>query len=453
MSIQHGDYLEGGGLKIPYGTKRDLTIKNRNGDVAVYKGVVSKIQFPNHDKERTDEELKKDYERIGLDIDKKYPFVSLNKSKEDAIIEFGILRNHDVNTENMSMSIVGNLTLDIFFEEKRLTTKNSQGISQMEMWNDKRKRRKLYEDSYSVKKTELIKNVKNFMKLNGNPQLFKELTDNNIRGGVQHSVGAVSQFKPYVSKWLYNHFGVKSVMDFSSGWGGRMLGAMSLDINYIGIDTNTNLKTPYRELMETLKPYTKSKTSIYFQKAETFNFSKFKNQYDCVLTSPPYIQGGVSQKTGKTKQIEAYENMPEYDFNEFYDTFLKPTIKRAFLNMSDKGVFCLNTNKNNYEELVERNVLPTANRTIVYPTKARAGKTIGDYTEFIYVYNKNKANTIFFNKINDDNKNYEDESPITSNGSGNKIYELGSQPQTKKLDEDEDEDENLNENEDEDLEL
>jgi hypothetical protein len=43
------------------------------------------------------------------------------------------------------------------------------------------------------------------------------------------------------------------VFDPCAGWGGRLLGAMARDIDYTGIDTNTNLRDAYTELMKTFE--------------------------------------------------------------------------------------------------------------------------------------------------------------------------------------------------------
>ena len=73
-----------------------------------------------------------------------------------------------------------------------------------------------------------------------------------------------------------------------------------LDIDYIGIDSNTDLKEGYNRIIKLLKPYTKSKVKLFFKKAENVDFSKL-GKYDYVFTSPPY------------EYLEAYENMKNYE--------------------------------------------------------------------------------------------------------------------------------------------
>ena len=49
------------------------------------------------------------------------------------------------------------------------------------------------------------------------------------------------------------------VLDFTAGWGARLIAAMALDIDYTGIDANKALKPGYDKIIKTLRPYSKSK--------------------------------------------------------------------------------------------------------------------------------------------------------------------------------------------------
>ena len=406
MSIIHGDIhledLVGGGITKPYNVVEPVSAAELKGKTIQ---MIGKLRFPNSGEERNATELKEDYKSVGVNIDKKLPLLGDTMSKDDGIVNFIELRELNVDIAKPDMSIVGNRALDFYMESQRLKTKNEQGKSQHDMWQNLNTRKRLYEDTYSLKKGVLayegVYNPDEKRKEN----IFGRLLDRHIRGGLQMSVNAVNQFKPSVAKWLYSRFKATSVIDFSAGWGGRMLGAMSLDIPYVGVDTNTSIRPQYEQIMKVYQPYTKSKTSIYFQKGEDFNFSQFT--YDCVLTSPPYIADGIS-KTGKTKQIEDYEGMPDYDTDAFYEAFLKPTIFRAFINLQNGGVLLLNTNQKNYEGLIKRGIIPECQSQIVYPTRARAGEkkrldtgvSQREYKEFIYVWTNNPNTAQKFKTLN-----------------------------------------------------
>ena len=55
------------------------------------------------------------------------------------------------------------------------------------------------------------------------------------------NLGSVVMFKSTTAKYLYQKYNAESVLDPTAGWGGRMLGAWALGIDYTGIDTNINL--------------------------------------------------------------------------------------------------------------------------------------------------------------------------------------------------------------------
>ena len=93
---------------------------------------------------------------------------------------------------------------------------------------------------------------------------------------------------------------IMPVLDFTAGWGARMVAAIAGEIDYIGIDSNVNLKPGYQRILDALKPFKKSKVKLFFKKAEEVDFSKLP-RYDLVFTSPPY------------EYLEVYESMKNYE--------------------------------------------------------------------------------------------------------------------------------------------
>jgi len=130
--------------------------------------------------------------------------------------------------------------------------------------------------------------------------------------------GSIVAFKASTAKYIYKRFGAKNVLDPTAGWGGRMLGAMSLGIDYTGIDTNINMKEAYINMMKVDEAWevstnhqlvswrketeTEVTTGIYMPRIITgdshrhhmrmiwdscFNVDFSGFGYDLVLTSPP----------------------------------------------------------------------------------------------------------------------------------------------------------------------
>jgi hypothetical protein len=261
-------------------------------------------------------------------------------------------------------------TLDHFFLHHRLKAKTRAHVSFYDAMKDSAMKKHL---------TELVVRYKKKPLSDYTPQgLLKAQY-----GAFQLYYGSINQFRPIVAKWVYTHFQPKGILDFSAGWGGRALAAMSLGIPYIGIDANTKLAPAYRQMIAAVQPT--SPIELLFQPAETVNFEKFKGKYDLVFTSPPYFM------------IEEYERMPAYKSKEgFLQIFFVPTVLAAWKYLPRGGHLALNMPEEMYEaikpHLPKRHQLlkmPLANR---HPTNASKKQGLGEEDkerfEYIYVWKK-----------------------------------------------------------------
>jgi hypothetical protein len=194
--------------------------------------------------------------------------------------------------------------------------------------------------------------------------------------------GTVNQFRPAVARWLYCKLKPRvGILDFSAGWGGRALAAMSLGIPYTGIDTNKSLEKGYHAMFDLIKPTTSTKLII--APSETIDYSKL--EYDLVFTSPPYFM------------IERYESMPGYASNEeFLERFFRPVITQVWKHLRTNGHMALNMPHEMYMAI--RDLLPPVSRRIRmmkhdrHPQNAVGKKPIGETKhtshELIYVWHK-----------------------------------------------------------------
>ena len=153
------------------------------------------------------------------------------------------------------------------------------------------------------------------------------------------NTGAVVFFKPATAKYLYKKYDATHVLDPTAGWGGRMLGAYALNIDYTGIDTNTNMKESYDGMMAHMNS---TKLKMIWESALTVDFSEI--DYDFVLTSPPYVN------------IEQYEGMNLFkDNDEFYEEFLIPLIDKCRKHIKRNGKVAFNISPKMYNELLSYN--------------------------------------------------------------------------------------------------
>ena len=271
----------------------------------------------------------------------------------------------------LDLGRAGNPALDYFFLHHRLKVKTKRHISFLDALHDPRIKAQL---------TDLVGQYK---KINPSTLSSQELLRQQY-SVFQLYYGTINQFRPIVAKFIYCQLKPQTaVLDFSAGWGGRCMGAMSMGIPYIGIDANTKLRPAYERMIRTLEPT--ANVQMFFQPSETFDFSK--HNYDLVFTSPPYFR------------IEEYEKMPEYGSKQgFLDKFFIPVVKESWKHLQVGGHMALNMPAEMYEGV--RTYLPKLTRTYTLPLQNRnpvsAVKQIAlqnaPRSELIYVWRKNGRN-------------------------------------------------------------
>jgi hypothetical protein len=155
--------------------------------------------------------------------------------------------------------------------------------------------------------------------------------------------GSIVFFKSSTAKYIYKKFNAKNVLDPTAGWGGRMLGAMSLGINYTGYDTNVNMKEAYAGIHS----HGFGVQRMIWKNCLEGDFTGNRDgeAFDLVLTSPPY------------GNMELYEHMEAWKNDEAYFTeFLVPLMNKLFketncpicINVSPKIYHKLTSSLNNY---------------------------------------------------------------------------------------------------------
>ena len=239
-------------------------------------------------------------------------------SLADRIKDIKTLR--DWNADKNEVKLCGNKYLYHFQMENLCKTKVHKDGSLYDKMNDDEKYTKLYEKTIKLNRTGTLAN-----------RLFEAERFN----------GAVVFFKSSTAKFLYKKYGATKVLDFTAGWGGRMLGAYALGIDYTGIDTNTNLKPAYDSMIDELGELNKKpKLNMIWESCLNVDFSKL--DYDFVLTSPPYIN------------LEVYENMTPFANNKaFYEQFLIPMIDKSLKHIKKGGKVAINISPKMYADLLK----------------------------------------------------------------------------------------------------
>ena len=288
-------------------------------------------------------------------------------TKEDAIQSYHDLKS--TPSKEPTFSRIGLNALDYFFLHHRIKAKTRKHISFYDAVKDK----EITEHLNKLVKQYKKKDVKDYDKvglLKAQYQVF------------QLYYGTINQFRPMIAKWVYTLLKPKvGILDFSAGWGGRALAAMSMGIPYRGVDANKLFESAYRNMIKTYEPT--ADIMMTFQPSEKVDFSKFN--YDLIFTSPPYFM------------IEEYQRMPVYASKQnFLNTFFVPVIHNAWANLMPGGNMALNMPAEMYDAIKE--FLPKIKRELVLPLSNRhpgnavkkdtLGKGDKERHELIYVWHK-----------------------------------------------------------------
>jgi hypothetical protein len=278
-------------------------------------------------------------------------------SKNDVLDDFNKLQNVDLNKVKPH-SRVGNKVVDYFTFQERLNTKGRRNISYFELVTniDDYKDRGSYKRIFSfMNENKRYKNINEYTRIYNLFRLY---------------FGSINIFKPLRAMEIYNKYKPESVLDFTMGWGGRLVGACALNIShYIGIDLNRNLQKPYDDMVTTLQPLTTTNIKLIFDDCLLVDYSKL--DYDMVFTSPPYYN------------IELYSGTNKISKQEWDDNFYSPIFKLTYKHLKVGGYFILNVSHEIYKRVCIK-VLGEADEVISFSLQQRPN----GYGEFIYVWKK-----------------------------------------------------------------
>jgi 16S rRNA G966 N2-methylase RsmD len=163
---------------------------------------------------------------------------------------------------------------------------------------------------------------------------FKVINPLNLRDQIYNSNKECSAFKPGNLIYIIKLFKCKSMLDPCSGWGDRLIGAMSQGIRYVGVDPNESLPPNYQKMIEFCMPSKNRKK--YTMLKNTIQDVKLPDEkFDLVFTSPPYFKIEQYQNKGEVKDSTE---------NEWFDNFLAILLKKtcSYLNYGGHIVLVIN---------------------------------------------------------------------------------------------------------------
>lgn len=250
----------------------------------------------------TDKQLKEEFQKL------------INKDENEILNPEGFLNNS---------SGLGNDIYKSFVWEKYFSAKGDKKTkSVMEVFNNDELLLKVIKNrmGYSLTKEDGEER----------PYIFT-ISDAMIIQGI-HSTSFgynVSLFKPMIAKYIYKNYVKKNILDFSAGWGARALAAMSLNLEYYGIDPLTS--TEVNQIIN----YFGGKGFIVNGVSEDIKSYKDIPKVDCVMSCPPYYNL-------ETYSEDANQSSVKYkEYNGWIKEYWYNTVKNCVSILDNNGFFIM----------------------------------------------------------------------------------------------------------------
>jgi len=176
-------------------------------------------------------------------------------------------------------------------------------------------------------------------------RLFRErpaVNASNLRRMLQtfSRTSRVSNFRPTAAKALYARYSGAGdvVVDFSSGYGGRLLGCLTLPRHYVGIDPCSAQVAGLGRMIKRLGRVVASPGQAVIHKACAEEFLQELPARSCslVFSSPPYYDNERYSR----ELTQSYRKFPDYQL--WLDGFLRPVVAESFRLLENGGYFIIN---------------------------------------------------------------------------------------------------------------
>jgi hypothetical protein len=275
-----------------------------------------------------------------------------------------------VENEIKAIATVGNVFLNYFTLNIIMNVRRINSPSFVEKWNDVDFRSSIW--------TSIIAH-----KSHG-----KDITTETLIQHMKQSFTRAYNFPANVAKAVYNHFKAEHVLDFCSGFGGRLLGFYFSDAKtYVGIDPNKNIN--YEEMVPCLIDHGgRDNKHIRFvrSRAENYDYNELKYPVDLVFTSPPYFNLEIYSED-KEQSCNRY---PKY--NDWKEKFLFTVLKKVTSYIIKGGHLAINIkNISNVNIADDMNIFLRSMKEYEEQQPIIIGQphiNVGTEHEQIYVYKK-----------------------------------------------------------------
>lgn len=218
----------------------------------------------------------------------------------------------------IGLSNVGNAASDYFHQIERWKCDATGYPSPHKTWETERFRLTLFKALFSLKVKEI------------NPQVLRNII--SLRKYI------AAQFRPSAAKAIYDYFQAETVLDFSMGWGDRILGAHASEYvkKYVGFDPNLCLIPAYANQIKYYNSIGKPMKLSLFPHCAEDPALVTQDKFDLVFTSPPYFDKEKYDQSPNQSYIK-YKT-----FDSWMQDFLFKAIELRTENLKSGGHLAIN---------------------------------------------------------------------------------------------------------------
>ncbi len=151
-----------------------------------------------------------------------------------------------------------------------------------------------------------------------------DITYTDLSEFLYQNIPQCTNFNTTVMISLLNLLKPKRVLDPSSGWGDRLIGAIAYNnCEYHGVDPSDCMQPIYKEIINTLVPRKDHSKYIVHQNGFE-NIQVTESYYDLVFTSPPFFDFEIYEKS-ESQSIEKFNNLEAW-----LKGFLYPLVEKSY---------------------------------------------------------------------------------------------------------------------------
>jgi hypothetical protein len=154
------------------------------------------------------------------------------------------------------------------------------------------------------------------------------LTYEKLSDALYDKVLGCNNFRPGLMSGFIKFLGAKSVLDFSAGWGDRLIGAIAAGVRYVGVDPNSCVHMGYEKIIER---FARDANNYKMIKAPFETAELPPETYDLVFTSPPYFDLEIYS----TEDTQSTSNFAKLD--DWFNNFLMLSLRKAWAVLNNGG--------------------------------------------------------------------------------------------------------------------